>query len=616
MLGGLLASAGCGESASGPLAPPAPDQTKQPARPVTFNRDIAPIIYRSCTNCHRPGQSGPFDLLTYEDVSKRAQQIVQTTQSRFMPPWLPAPVGPKLLRERRLSNVEINLIRRWAEQGALRGNPDDLPPTPRFADGWLLGEPDLVVEMAEPYTLASKASDVFRNFVLPVPIERGRWVNAVELRPGNPKYVHHAVMHVDSTPDSRWRDEQDPGLGFGGMEIGGGPPGGYSIGWAPGNLPIASDNDLAWRLEPGTDLIVQLHMQPSGKPEPITARVGFHFTDTPPKKTVWLFTMQARDIDIPPGKKDYIREDQCELPVDVHLFSLYPHAHYLGKDMKVLVALPNGSIKRLLHIPDWDFNRQEEYRFETPVLLPKGSVIFMRFTYDNSSDNARNPNNPPKRVRTGNQSTDEMGNLGVLVIPHDKDELEVLQEAIYRQNLAKAPYDSRPYIRLASLLHRQSRYKEAIELYQANLAIRGDRPKVHYNLALALMEIGRGIEAIPHFAKAVDSHKQWIEPTHALAWLLATHPAAEARNPQRAAELAERASQLSGHADAAILDTLAAAYASDDRFDLAVQTAQQALDVARKNGDESLAHDIANRLLLFRQSKPYRDEKFADEAAQ
>ena len=182
--------------------------------------------------------------------------------------------------------------------------------------------------------------------------------------------------------------------------------------------------------------------------------------------------------------------------------------------------------------------------------------------------------------------------------------------------MAKAPYDSRPYIRLASLLHRQSRYKEAIELYQANLAIRGDRPKVHYNLALALMEIGRGIEAIPHFAKAVDSHKQWIEPTHALAWLLATHPAAEARNPQRAAELAERASQLSGHADAAILDTLAAAYASDDRFDLAVQTAQQALDVARKNGDESLAHDIANRLLLFRQSKPYRDEKFADEVSQ
>ena len=218
---------------------------------VTFNRDIAPIVYRSCIVCHRPGESAPFSLLTYTEARKRAGLITALTTSRVMPPWLPARGGIEFLGERGLSDEEIALIRLWVEQGAAEGDAADLPPLPEFTRGWQLGEPDLILTMEDAFSVPAEGFDVYRNFVLPIPVSTPRWVKAVELRPGNPRVVHHAVMQVDRSRSSRRRDEEDAGPGFSGMDLAGSEaPGGQSLGWTPGKLPIV-DERFAWRLGTG-----------------------------------------------------------------------------------------------------------------------------------------------------------------------------------------------------------------------------------------------------------------------------------------------------------------------------------------------------------------------------
>src|SRR5262245_38059721 len=240
----------------------------QAATPPTFNGAIAPLLYRNCAVCHHPGGSAPFPLLTYQDVKKHDRQIVQVTESRFMPPWLPERGAPRLAGERGLSADEIALLRRWYEAGALEGDPAARPTLPRFAEGWSLGTPDLVIEASEAYLLPAEGRDVFRNLILPVPTTSRRYVRAIDLRPGGPRVVHHAVMRLDRSRSVRLLDERDPGAGYGGMAWGEAqPPAGHFLGWTPGRVPDAGRDDLAWVLEPGTDLVVQLHMLPSGKPE-------------------------------------------------------------------------------------------------------------------------------------------------------------------------------------------------------------------------------------------------------------------------------------------------------------------------------------------------------------
>ncbi|HXG67520.1 MAG TPA: hypothetical protein VNO70_20630, partial [Blastocatellia bacterium] len=173
---------------------------------LTFNKDIAPIIFRSCAECHHPGGSAPFSLLTYQDVKKRASQIALVTRNRYMPPWLPEPGHGDFAGERRLSDAQIKLIQQWVEQGAAEGAPAELPPAPKFNEGWQLGQPDMVVKMPEPYTLPADGSDVFRNFVIPAPVSSTRYVKAVEILPGNKQIVHHANLLIDRSQSSRRRD--------------------------------------------------------------------------------------------------------------------------------------------------------------------------------------------------------------------------------------------------------------------------------------------------------------------------------------------------------------------------------------------------------------------------
>lgn len=238
----------------GPVAPQR--SSERPEARVTFNRDIAPIIFHSCTTCHRPGEAAPFSLLNYSDVKKHARQIVDVTQSRAMPPWLPEPQKLKFADELRLSDAEINLMKSWVEQGEVEGDPADLPPQPKFVEGWRLGKPDMVLTANKPLTLPPSGTDTYWNFIFPVPIQETRWVKAVEIRPGDKRYVHHANILVDREGSSR-RRETEPGAGFGGMEIRIESqvfdPDSHLLFWKPG--PFLTLSQRAWRCDSTKALI-------------------------------------------------------------------------------------------------------------------------------------------------------------------------------------------------------------------------------------------------------------------------------------------------------------------------------------------------------------------------
>ncbi len=414
---------------------------------VTFNRDIAPIIFHNCAPCHRPGEAGPFPLLNYEDVKKHGRQIAAVTLMRFMPPWPPAPQPLKFADERRLSDRQIALIRKWVDQGMVQGRPADLPPAPQFVPGWQLGEPDLIVKVAKPFTLSATGTDIFWNFILPVPINESRWVKAIEIRPGDKRLLHHANVLVDHFELSRKRESQ-PGSGFGGIDfrIGSigmepfGPNNSHFIFWKPGSVPHVEPDGMAFRLDKDTDLVLNTHLRPSGKPEIVQPSIGIYFTEKPATKHPMLLELTCDSrLDIPAGDANFVVTDDFTLPLDVSLLAIYPHAHYLGKDLKAMATLPDGTKKTLIHIPRWDLNWQAVYRYAQPVPLPRGTVVSMRYVYDNSNDNLANLNHPPKRVETGPRASDEMAQLWLQVLPKSlphsiRDPRMVLHEALMQQN--------------------------------------------------------------------------------------------------------------------------------------------------------------------------------------
>ncbi|MFQ5738842.1 MAG: tetratricopeptide repeat protein [Acidobacteriota bacterium] len=508
---GLVTWAAC----RGPSRDPKSDSPSP--RPVTFSKDIAPIVFTNCAICHHPGGSAPFNLLTYSDVKKRARQIAVVTQSRYMPPWLPEPGYGEFVGERRLSRHQIQTIQRWVEEGALEGSPSDLPLPPQFTQGWELGEPDLVVEMPAPYSVPARGRDVFRNFVFPVRVQGTRYVRALEIHPGNKTLVHHANILIDRTGFSRRLDSKDPEVGFGGMEIEieseRFEPQSHFLFWKPGTPPDGGRKGMAWRVDPYTDLVLNMHMQPSGRREAVQPTLGLYFTEEPPIKHPMLLQLEDDGaLDIPPGEKAFAATDTYQLPVDVQVLGIYPHAHYLGKEIQGWATLPDGEKKWLIYIRDWDFNWQAVYRYRRPIFLPKGARLSMRFTYDNSSDNAQNPNHPPRRVVAGNQSSDEMSHLWIQVLPQRRQDLRLLQETLMRHRLKKYPFDPVAHTNLGSMLQARGRIQEAIDQFHQALKIRPDDAATLNNLGAAFQATGRFREAVSQFRHALK-----LRPNYASA---------------------------------------------------------------------------------------------------
>lgn len=419
--------------------------TLLPAAPVTFSETIAPIVYQNCVTCHRPGEAAPFSLITYEDVKKRGALLAAVTKSRYMPPWHAAHGYGEFADERRLSDAQIQALRDWVSQGMTQGDPAKMPELPQFPDGWHLGKPDLILEMPVGFDLPASGPDIYRNFVIPTHLADDKWVRAVEFRPSARKVVHHALFaYVDGGALKRV-DGADGRPGFGGMGSIGVAPGrgnsGSLGGWAVGATPVFLADGLALPLPKGSDFVLQMHFHLTGKPETEKSVIGIYFADKTPEHKLFALQMPAlfgfgAGIDIPAGDKNYEVEESFVLPVDVLAYSAGAHAHYVGKEMKEIAALPDGSTQPLLWIPDWDFAWQDRYNYKTPVRLPKGTRIDVDIRYDNSTGNPRNPSNPPKRVQWGEQSLDEMGSVTLQVVTVRKEDEPVLQQALAERTRA------------------------------------------------------------------------------------------------------------------------------------------------------------------------------------
>lgn len=484
--------------------------------PITFTKNIAPIVFQHCASCHRPGQSAPFALLNYEEVKKHGKQIAEVTKRRIMPPWMPEPGYVEFADERLLNSDQIELIKNWVAQGAMEGNASDLPPQPKWTEGWHLGEPDLVVQMPQPFLLPAEGKDIYRNFVVPIPVASTRYVRAVEFRPGNPKVVHHAFVRFDSTRESRRLDALDAEPGFGGIHTPSSvrSPDGFFLSWQPGRIPSKPIEGLAWPLEKSTDLVLQTHLQTSGKPEALQSSVGFYFSDKPPTNAPFKIELTSFDIDIPAGEKAHVVKDKYVLPVDVEITAILPHAHFLGKKLQGYALLPDGTKKWLLLINEWNFNWQGDYRYAKPIALPKGTTLAMEYVYDNSSGNARNPNQPPKRVRYGLQSSDEMAELWLQVLLKNGKDRELLardyqrkvtKEVIaYNQYLLRLnPKDARSETELAKAFLAERRMPEALQHLRVAAENAADYDEPHYYLGLILRTQGKRMEARAAFEHAI-----------------------------------------------------------------------------------------------------------------
>jgi tetratricopeptide (TPR) repeat protein/mono/diheme cytochrome c family protein len=477
------------------------------AAPVTFNQQIAPIVYRNCAPCHRPGQSAPFPLLTYEDVKRHGSLIVTVTHSRYMPPWLPQAGYGDFLEERRLTDSEIQLIADWVKEGMARG-PGQAPPIPHLNDDWQLGTPDLILRVSKPYQLRADGAEIFWNFILPVPITTPRWVKAVEVRPGDSKAFHHANVVLDRSGASR-RQEKVPGEGFPGMDLNveeeSFDPDGHFLSWKPGSQPVVEPDGMAWRATPGMSLILNVHLRPTGRPETISPMVGLYFTNQPQKKFPLLVQLgQDATLDIPPGDKDYLVSDDLKMPMDVNVLAVYPHAHYLGKLMEAYATLPDGTRKWLIRIPNWDLSWQGVFRYKQPVFLPRGTVVSMRYHFDNSSDNVRNPFSPPREVRGGTESTDEMSHLWLQLLPvGEGDQRAALQEAIVRQRLEKYPGDFTANYDLAEALLGRGDAAGAIPYFQAASKADPSNVAAATDLGVALFTAGKLEAAEDQFKTAL-----------------------------------------------------------------------------------------------------------------
>jgi Copper type II ascorbate-dependent monooxygenase, C-terminal domain len=403
-------------------------QAKKPA--PTYAKDVAAILQAKCQNCHRRHQVGPFALETYEQARKRASDIAAVTEERSMPPWKPtAGVGPKLKHDQSLTRAEIAVLTAWADAGAPQGDLKDLPTPPRFADGWKLGPPDLILEPGEGFPIPASGPDIYRCFVLPTNLARDSYLEAVDYAAGERGAVHHLIAYIDSTGQGRQLDDQAPGPGY---PIRSGP--GFDAPelsfWTAGSEAHRLPEGIGIHIPRQSDIVLQIHYHPSGKAGLDKTRVGLYFARKPVKQALHWNNASSYSFQLPAGADNVEVKASWFVPVDVEVLAVSPHMHLLGRDMHMSVRLPSGRTESLIEIADWDPSWQSAYHFQKPIALAAGSIVNVVAHFDNSA-HARNPNRPPKLVKVGPNFDDEMcvGYIAVvkkgqdLTIPGTRDDL-------------------------------------------------------------------------------------------------------------------------------------------------------------------------------------------------
>jgi peroxiredoxin len=399
------------------------DQAAKKDGKVTYYRDVLPILQTHCQHCHRPGEVGPFSLMTYRQAANWATDIKEYTHDRKMPPWKPVE-GLSFHNERKLSDKELATLAAWADAGTPEGNPTDAPKPRTFTDGWQLGKPDLVLTVSADMTLAPGGKDVFRCFVLPTGLTEDKEVVAVEVRPGNKRIVHHTLNFFDSTGQGRAlaRKEQDrtkkpeeqdlgPGysvsMGIGFTRASPGQIGGLG-GWAPGQRSRFLPEGYGYPLPKGSDVILQVHYHRNGREETDRTSIGLYFAKKPGIKPYKAMVIPGRFVFIPAGNSHFRVKGAIEVHEDCEVHSAMPHMHMLGKEIKVTMTPPGGKTTTLLKIADWDYNWQETYFLKQPLKVKAGTKFNVEAFYDNSDKNPNNPFNPPQWVRFGEQTDNEM----------------------------------------------------------------------------------------------------------------------------------------------------------------------------------------------------------------
>jgi Flp pilus assembly protein TadD/mono/diheme cytochrome c family protein len=495
---------------------------------VTFSRDIAPVLVEHCVVCHRPGGVAPMPLMSYQEVRPWARAIAEQVGARRMPPWKPEPGhGGPFIGNRRLGNEQVALIQQWVAEGAVEGTRADLPPTPGWPAGWRLGKPDLVIEVP-PYTLPAGGRDVLRKFAIPIPIVGTTYVRGLEFQPGNASVVHHANMRIDLTGASRKLDAADPQPGYEGVTpFAARFPPGYFLGWTPGQLRPLAPASMAWRLDPGADMLLELHLMPREQPERVQSRIAFFFAGAAPTRVPATIRLGRQNLDIPAGATEYVNRDGYVLPVDVEVHGVQPHAHYLAREVKGFATLPDGTRTWLIYIKDWDFDWQDFYAYAKPFVLPKGTELTMEITYDNSAGNRRNPHSPPRRVTWGQKSSNEMGDLWIQVVPRNAADLQILNNDRWRREVAEDIVGSEMLLagdanqvmehdEVALLYLQLGRVAEAVAHFRESARLQPESAAAQYNLGTTLTQLGDYGEAIHHLEHALRLDPEYVQAHNSL----------------------------------------------------------------------------------------------------
>jgi thiol-disulfide isomerase/thioredoxin len=401
--------------------------------PVTYYRDVLPILRNNCQVCHRPGEVGPFSLLTYKQAVSWASDIKDYTQSRQMPPWKVVE-GVAFHNERRLSDRDIATLAAWADGGTPAGDPRNAPAPKEFVEGWMLGKPDLVVRPSDDFVVGPGGRDLFRCFVMPTGLTEDKYVVAIEVKPGNSRVVHHTLNYIDAHGrgrelEAKAREREkgkteadfDRGPGYSSeMSIGFLPDGALS-GWAPGQLARRLPAGYGWFLPKGSDVIMQAHYHRDGRVEKDRTQIGLYFA--PKTEGIRPYkggVIQGRfpklvpllpdplGTGVPAGDAHCRVTGRADVLEDCTLHSLMPHMHLVGKEIKVTLKTAAGEARVLLAIKDWDYNWQESYFLEQPLALKAGDALEVVAVYDNSGKNPNNPFDPPRNVLFGEQTTNEM----------------------------------------------------------------------------------------------------------------------------------------------------------------------------------------------------------------
>lgn len=388
--------------------------------------DVAPIFQKHCVACHQPGQVAPFSLLTYEDAAKRAKQIAQVTQSGYMPPWKPVVGWGQFQHSRGLTLAEKYTLQQWALTGAQPGDLTKAPSIQPSESEWELGEPDAIVSYAGEIRVAATGPDEYRCLVLPSNLTKDRWVRAVQFKPGNARLSHHAILYIDTRGLARQKERGYSCFGAPGFL-----PTGALGGWSPGNGAYVMPANTAVRLRAGSDIVVQMHYHPTGKPEADAPRIALYFSNDAPTEQLWDLPLSSNRIDLPAGSPRTVVTDDITLPVAVRVLGIIPHAHFLAKQVKGEAFLPDGRVLRLLYINDWDFNWQDRYYYQKPLLLPAGTRVRMTWVYDNSAANPRNPHQPPQRVTWGWGVDQEMAGLHLQVLLTKESDAEEMRQLLW-----------------------------------------------------------------------------------------------------------------------------------------------------------------------------------------